>query len=186
MLRVWPSTSNVDTSKSQAPDSIQHPKYGRGRPPKRANSDSSGQPPSKVLKLSTFSNSPSTDEPCVHSNINIACIHLLQRVQQLLGASPQSVLTTTLSLNSIQEVIHSLNGMHEAFEVIVQAVNALPPVYATNLPALPRAVSVGIQCHPLMLQTYKPVLTTGMGIACTMPSLELCVVVSAFQGFSDY
>ena len=115
---MWPSTSNVDTSKSQAPDSIQHPKYGRGRPPKRANSDSCGQPPSKVLKLSTFSNSPSTDEPCVHSNINIACIHLLQRVQQLLGASPQSVLTTTLSLNSIQEVIHSLNGMHEAFEVI--------------------------------------------------------------------
>ena len=57
---------------------------------------------------------------------------------------------------------------------IVQAVNALPPVYATNLPALPRAVSVGIQCHPLMLQTYKPVLTTGMGIACTMPSRVVC------------
>ena len=88
------ATSNVDTSKSQAPDSIQYPKYGRGRPPKRANSDSSGQPPSKVLKLSTFSNSPSTDEPSVHSNINSACIHLLRRVQQLLGAFPQSVLTT--------------------------------------------------------------------------------------------
>ena len=157
------ATSNVDTSKSQAPDSIQYPKYGRGRPPKRTNSDSSGQPPSKVLKLSTFSNSPSTDEPSVHSNINSACIHLLERVQQLLGASPQSVLTTTLLLNSIQEVIDSLNGMHEVFEVIAQAVNALPPVYATNLPALPRAVSVGIQCHPLMLQTYKPVLTTGDG-----------------------
>ena len=50
--------------------------------------------------------------------------------------------------------------MHVAFEAIAQAVNALPPVYAT---ALPGAVSVGNQYHPLMLQTYKPVLTTGDG-----------------------
>ena len=154
------ATSNIDTAchpKPQVPDST--PKRC---PPKRANSDSSGQPPSKVLKVSTpFSTS--TDEPLVHTNVTSACVDLLRRVQQLLGGSPQSVLATTLSLNSIQEVIDSLNGMHEAFEAIVQAVNALPPVYASHFSALPTAMSVSNQCHPLMLQTYKPVLTTGDG-----------------------
>ena len=45
-------------------------------------------------------------------------------------------------------LVDSLNGMHEA---IAQAVNALPPVYANDF---------ANQFHPLMLQTYKPVLTT--------------------------
>ena len=103
----------------------------------------------KVPKLSTPSSTPSTGEPSVHNNVTSACVQLLQRAQQLLGASPQSVLTTTLSLNSIQEVTDSLNGMHEAFEAIVQAVT-LPLVYATNFPTLPRAVSVGNPFHPLL------------------------------------
>ena len=119
--------------------------------------------------MSTPFNTSSTDEPSVHSNVTSACVHLLQRAQQLLGASPQSVLATTLSLNSIQEVIDSLNGMHEAFEAIAQALNVLPPVYATDFPALPRAASVGNQCHPLILHTYKPVLTTGDGDCMHVP-----------------
>ena len=68
-----------------------------------------------------------------------------------------------LSLNSVQNIIDSLNGMHEALEAIAEAVNALPAVYAADFPALPTAVSVSNQCHPLMMQTYKPVLTTGDG-----------------------
>ena len=154
------ATSNIDTAchpKPQVSDSI--PKRC---PLKRANSDSSGQPPSKVLKVSTPFYT-STDEPLVHANVTSACVNLLRRVQQLLGGSPQSVLATTLSLNSIQDVIDSLNGMHEAFEAIAQTVNALPPVYASHFSALPTSVSVSNQCHPLMLQTYKPVLTIGDG-----------------------
>ena len=84
-------------------------------------------------------------------------------MQQLLGASPQSVLSSMLSLNSVQDIIDSLNGMHEALEAIAQAINALPPVYANKFTALPTAISVANQCHPLMLHTYKPILTTGDG-----------------------
>ena len=36
-------------------------------------------------------------------------------------------------------------------------------MYATDFPALHTAASVVNQCHPLMMQTYKPVLTTGDG-----------------------
>ena len=103
---------------------------------------------------STPSNSPSVDGLSVHSNITSVCVQLQQRVQQLLGASPEAVLSSMLSMNSVQDII---DGMHE------QAVNALPPVYANDLLSLPRAVSVANQFHPLMLQTYKPILTTADG-----------------------
>ena len=53
--------------------------------------------------------------------------------------------------------------MHDTLEAIAEAVNALPPVYGANFQTLPQAMSVANQCHPLMLQTYKPVLTTGDG-----------------------
>ena len=62
-----------------------------------------------------------------------------------------------LSLNSVTSIIVALNGIAEAIEAIVQALNA------TDLPRLPVAVSIANKCHPLMLQTYKPVLTTGDG-----------------------
>ena len=48
-------------------------------------------------------------------------------------------------------------------EAIAQAINALPPVYVNDFPALPTAISVANQCHPLVLHTYKPILTTGDG-----------------------
>ena len=51
--------------------------------------------------------------------------------------------------------------MHEALEAIAEAVNSLPPVQVNDFSALPTAVSIGNQCHPLILHTYKPVLTTG-------------------------
>ena len=53
--------------------------------------------------------------------------------------------------------------MCEALEAIAEAVNSLPPVYAANFPSLHTAVSVVYQCHSLMMQTYKPVLTTWDG-----------------------
>ena len=53
--------------------------------------------------------------------------------------------------------------MREALEALAEAVNSLPPVYAVDFPRLHTAVSIVNQCHPLMMQTYKPVLTTGDG-----------------------
>ena len=53
--------------------------------------------------------------------------------------------------------------MHDALEAVAEVVNSLPPVYAADLPCLHTAASAVNQCHPLMLQTYKPVLTTGDG-----------------------
>ena len=73
--------------------------------------------------------------------------------------------------------------MHEALEAIVEAVNALPAVYGTNFPAIPTTVSVANQCHPLILQTYKPVLTTGDG-DCMYDALSRVVRGSDRQRFS--
>ena len=120
---------------------------------KRANDDDSGQSPSKMPKLSTPKTTPS-NALSVHRNVTSDCVQLQQTVRQLLGnTSPESVL-------SVQN-IDAFNDMHESLEAISEAINSLPPVYANDFPALPRAVSVGNQCHPLMLQTYMPVLTTG-------------------------
>ena len=72
------------------------------------------------------------------SDVTSACVQLQQRVQHLLG---ETVLSSVLSLSSV----------HEALEAIAQVVNALPPVDANDLPGLPRAVTVAIQLHPLIL-----------------------------------
>ena len=92
-----PKPQAPDSSQPQSLDSV--PKRGRGRPSKRPNSNNSGQLCSKVpTLLSTPSNTPSNsisiDGTSVHTNITSACVQLQQRVQQLLGASPQSVLSS--------------------------------------------------------------------------------------------
>ena len=105
-------------------------------------------------KLGTPNNIPS-NALSVHRNVTSACVQLQQTVQQLLGnTSPESVLSSMPSLSSVQNIIDAFNGMHaEALEAITEAVNSLPPVYVNNFPALSRAVSVGNQCHLLMLHT---------------------------------
>ena len=105
-------------------------------------------------------NTPSN--PSINSTINSSCAQFQQTVHTLLGGtSPPSILSAMLSLNSVTSIIVALNGMGEAIEAIVQALNALPTTFATDFPRLPVAVSIANKCHPLMLQTYKPVLTTG-------------------------
>ena len=123
---------------------------------KRANNEGSdGLPQSKVPKLNTPSN------PSINSTINSACVQFQQMVHTLLGGT--SILSAMLSLNSVQSIIVALNGMGESIEAIVQALNALPVTFAADFPRLPVAMSIANKCHPLMLQTYKPVLTTGDG-----------------------
>ena len=51
--------------------------------------------------------------------------------------SPHSVLLSLPSLSSVQNIIDSLNGMHDALETTAEAVNALPAVFAADFPALP-------------------------------------------------
>ena len=156
-----PKPPAFHTSQPQSMDGAHKHETPKGI--KRANDDDSGQPPSKVLKLGTPNNAPSNGL-FLHRNITSACGQLQQTVRQLLGnTSPESVLSSMLSLSSVQNIIDAFNGMHEALEAMTKAVNLLPPVYVNDFPALPTAVSIRNQCHPLMLHTYKPVLTTGDG-----------------------
>ena len=151
-----PKPQACHSSQPQSVDSF--PKHGTSRGIKRANDDE--QSPSKMPKLGIPSITPSN----VHRNVTSVCVQLRQTVQRLLGnTSPESVLSSMLSLNSVQNIIDAFKGMHEALKAIAEAVNSLPPVYVNDFPALPTAVSIGNQCHPLMLHTYKPVLTTGDG-----------------------
>ena len=72
---------------------------------------------------------------------------------------PLAVLSSMLLLNCVQN-IDSLYRIHE------------------DLALLPGAVTVANQLYAFMLPTIEPVLTTGVGVTCSMPSLELCVVAS--------
>ena len=49
----------------------------------------------------------------------------------------------------LSKEIDSLNSMHEALalEAIVQAIVALPPIYATDFPALPTALLAASVTH---------------------------------------
>ena len=221
-----PRKSEVTTSKSKPPE-----KRGRGRPPKsntsqpvisetvctsdnnqecsnrgieRASGErDDGQPPLKISKQNTLSNSPSVTISISHNNqegsnkgikrtignrddgqpplkvskqdapsycpsvsttFNTSCAQFQQTVQLLLcDRSPQSVLLSMLSLNSVEGIITALNGMGVAIESISQALNALPIVFADNYRSMPLATSIANQCHPLILHTYKPIVTTGDG-----------------------
>jgi hypothetical protein len=83
-------------------------------------------PKSKVPKLSTPTN-PLSGGLSIHRNITSACVQLRQTVQQLLGnTSPESVLSSMLTLSSVQNIIDAFNGMHEALEAITEAVISLP------------------------------------------------------------
>ena len=76
--------------------------------------------------------------------------------------------------------------MHVALQAIAEAVNSLPPVYAADFPPLHTAVSIVNKCHPLMMQTYKPVLTSGDG-DCMYHALSRVICgSSSCQEFSDY
>ena len=171
-------------SEAAGNQSITPAKHGRGRPPKsqgngtrpavtpsnsgtgstqigtkRANSEGSdGLPRSKLPKMNTPSN------PSINSTINSSCAQFQRTVRTLLGGTaPLSILSAMLSLNSVTSIIVALNDMGEAIEAIVQAPDALPTTFATDFPRLPVAASIANKCHPLMLQTYNPVLTTGDG-----------------------
>ena len=108
------------------------PKHGTPKGIKRANDDDSGQLPSKVPKLHTNALS-------IHGNMTSACVQLQQTVRRLLGnTSPESVLSSMLSLSSVQDIIYAFNGMHEALEGITEAVNSLPSVYASDFQLYPQ------------------------------------------------
>ena len=105
---------------------------------KRANDDDCGQPPSKVLKLRTPDNAPSNGL-FVHRDIISACGQLQLTVRQLLGnTSPESALSSMLSLSSVQNIIDAFNGMHEALEAIAESVNSLLPVYVNDFQLYPQ------------------------------------------------
>ena len=140
-------------SEAAGNQSITPAKRGRGRPPKsqgngtrlaltpsnsgtgstqigtkRANSEGSdGLPRSKLPKLNTPS------DPSINSTINSSCAQFQRTVHTLLGGTaPLSILSAMLSLNSVTNIIVALNGMGEAIEAIVQALNALPTTFATD------------------------------------------------------
>ena len=117
-----PKPQVTHTSQTQPLESV--PKHGRGRPPKRANRDCSGQPSRKMPKLSTPSSIPSNG-PSTNSNITSACVQLHLRVQQLLGTSPESMLSSDFIELCTMCIIDSFNSINEAIKAIAEAVNSL-------------------------------------------------------------
>ena len=122
---------------------------------KREN-DSSETPQCKVTKVNTparphtNAGAPNRVYAALHATV-FSCLS---------NRSPHSVLT---SMSSVRDIIDAFNSISAGLDLIVESVNALPPLYADDSPQLPLASSIASLCHPLFLQTYKPVVTTADG-----------------------
>ncbi len=57
----------------------------------------------------------------------------------------------------------ALRGYGAALDSITGLINNIPPVYASAHPHLPRDSIAASMCHPLLQQTYTPVLTGHTG-----------------------
>lgn len=114
-----------------------------------------------MLKLNVQTNNAAVNPPPTSTTV---LQQFLANVQASLGGiSPQSILTSFSSLNSIQDIQQHLNSRAAALDDVVEALNALPTPFARDFPHLHVATSVASLCHPLLLQTFTPIATTADG-----------------------
>ena len=87
------------------------------------------------------------------------------------GVSPRRILSG-LSRQSVDVVCTEINSARSIYDNIVQHLNGLPDVYASQYPHLHKDNSILSLFHPLLFQTFKPVVTTGDG-SCLFHALSL-------------
>ncbi len=93
--------------------------------------------------------------------VTITPLQLDQAVANALGTESPSHILQRLALLSLDRVVAALEGLGPALESIVPVLNSLPPVYLSTHPHLPCDSSAKAHCHPLLLETYRPIVTAG-------------------------
>ena len=151
------------SQKPKPPNTSDKPKRGRGRPPKHKNPPSNSKTPEPKKSK--------TDDSIDPSHIATFNARSSSLVQQLKGSalsilggnSPLSALMTLHSEAEIQCMVSLIISNAASFDDIVEQINHLPVQYAAFRPNLVTDRSVPNLSHPLLMQTFKPIRTTGDG-----------------------
>ena len=139
------------------------PKRGQGRPRKAGIADTPLPKRQKLNASGAHSSSVPIDPQLQHFNQLVDdCLH---------GNSPRIVLQQ-LALQSVVEICNLVGNDAAVYDSIVQQLNGLQYVYASQHSHLQEDSSVLRLCHPLIFQTFKPIQTTGDG-SCMYHALSL-------------
>ena len=129
------------------------------------------QPPSKKPKVE--------NPPCTLASLPpYPGVRQLQRATATaLGQTPHSLLRD-LSLLPITQITEVVNQHASTLDTVVDIINSMPTQFAESHPHLSQDTLASQQCHPLLLETLKPVVTRGDG-NCMYNALSL--VLSSSQ-----
>ncbi len=161
-----PHNTNIEAD-SVGPQSSREPKRGRGRPCRNLDS---GAPPHKKPRLESKGKGKQNAPHPAPVNPLLQQFHAVVNTN-LHGRTPRSILLE-LSLQDANSVCGLVGSNAARYDHIVQQLNSLPYVYASEYPHLQQCNPVLGLCHPLLFQTFKPVITTGDG-SCLYHALSL-------------
>ena len=119
---------------------------------KRADSSQPKTPPPKKSKLDhplpTFASLPP----------NPPVTQLQEAIATALGQTPLSLLHHIASL-PIAQLSWTVNQHKRSLDAVVNILNNMPTQFAESNPDLSQDTTATLQCHPLLLETFKPVVT---------------------------
>ena len=132
-------------------------------------------PPPKKVKLSkekiSACSPPATSATRADPSVQQFC----QVVSALLhGKSIASILLQLSEQLLVSNICDLVSEDSAIYNSIVQHLNSLPHVYASQQPHLQQDSSVLTLSHPVLFQTFKPVVTTGDG-SCLYHALSLAL-----------
>ena len=138
------------------------------RPTKRMKLQSSSDTTARTCLNRTVSSTnrvrPSPTLNITLPNRQLQClIHLQTNISRVLGEPPQQILSNLSLLPNLESVAVHFSSIRAALELIVNDLNSLPIPFARALPDVTQDTCASNTCHPLLLETLKPVLTTGDG-----------------------
>ena len=172
------NAASQSTAKSKGQQPVAQ-KARRAKQPQRSGNRTSSRKCTPTTKANT-SKKPKLDGP-MHTLANLpSCpgVRLLQQATTAaLGGLTPTRLLNQLKLRPLADIVSSVTQHGSTLDTLVTILNALPTQFAQshhNLRLDPQAAQ---QCHHLLLQTFKPVVTTGDG-NCAFNALSLTLTGS--------
>ena len=177
----------AEAKQKQPQTTSAEPKRKRGRPRKLVSefdnptssepAQDEGPPPHK---------NPKTSETEVQVIPTVPVVSPLQQFHShvyatMHGRSARRILRE-LSRNSVDSVCTDMLSDSTMYDSIVQELNGLPHVYASQYPHLQQDPIILSLFHPVLFHTFKPVVTTGDG-SCMYHALSL--VLTGTETYTD-
>ena len=119
---------------------------------------------------------PKLEKP-IHTLASLPRVRQLQQaVTTALGQS-RTTLLHSLAVLPTNQITSAITQHAHDLDTVVDVFNAMPTQFAESHQHLPVDTTAAWQCHPLLLLTFKPVLTRGDG-NCAYNALSLTLISS--------